>query len=100
MRTIVIGGGISGLACTYRLRRRGIPVLLLEQGQRVGGVIDSVEEDGFLFELGPQSFQSTDALLEVIGWAGLDAELLRANPRAPRFVLVNGQLERVPMSPA
>lgn len=100
MQTIVIGGGISGLACAYRLRQRGIPVLLLEQGQRVGGVIDSVEEEGFLFELGPQSFLSTDALLEVIASAGLDAELLRANPRASRFVLVNGRLERVPMSPA
>ena len=100
MRTIVIGGGISGLACAYHLRQRGVPVLLLEQAQRVGGVIDSVEEEGFLFELGPQSFLSTDALLEVIGSAGLGTEVLRANPRAPRFVLANGRLERVPTSPA
>ena len=99
MRTIVIGGGISGLACAYRLRQMGIPVLLLEQAGRVGGVIDSVEQDGFLFELGPQSFLSADTLLEVIDSLGLGAELLRADPRAPRFVLANGRLQRVPMSP-
>ncbi len=99
MRTIVIGGGISGLACAYRLRQMGIPVLLLERARRVGGVIESVEQDGFLFELGPQSFLSTDKLLEVISSLGLGPELLRANPQAPRFVLAKGRLERVPMSP-
>ncbi len=99
MQTIVIGGGISGLACAYRLRQLGIPVLLLEQGSRVGGVIDSVEQEGFLFELGPQSFQSTDTLLELIDALGLSGELVRANPRAPRYVLVDGQLRRAPLTP-
>ncbi len=99
MRTIVIGGGISGLACAYRLHELGVPVLLLEQAQHVGGVIDSVEKDGFLFELGPQSFLSTDLLLELIGALGLTSDLLRADPRAPRFVLVSGRLHRVPMAP-
>jgi len=99
VRVIVIGGGISGLACAYRLRELGIPVLLLEQSQRVGGVIDSVEQDGFLFELGPQSFLSTDLLLELIHALGLSGELLRADPDAPRYVLAGGKLHAVPMSP-
>ena len=30
MRIVVIGGGISGLACAWRLERLGLPVLLLE----------------------------------------------------------------------
>jgi len=100
VQTIVIGGGISGLACAYRLRQAGIPVLLLEQAERVGGVIASFEQDGFLFELGPQSFLGTERLLELIGSLQLNSELLRANPRAPRFVLAGGRLHRVPMSPA
>jgi len=99
VRTIVIGGGISGLACAYRLHELGIPVLLLEQAQRVGGVIDSVEKDGFLFELGPQSFLSTDLLLELIAGLGLNGELLRSDPDAARYVLINGRLHPVPMSP-
>lgn len=98
-RAVVIGGGISGLACAYGLREAGIPVLLLEQSQRLGGMIDSVEQDGFLFELGPQSFLSTETLLEVIAGLGLDNELLRADPRAPRFILRRGRLELVPRAP-
>lgn len=99
MQTIVIGGGISGLACAYRLRQWGHPVLLLEQAPRVGGVIDTVQQEGFLFELGPQSFLSTDLLLELTNALGLARELLRANPRAPRYVLSGGRLQCVPMTP-
>ncbi len=98
-QTVVIGGGISGLACAFRLRQLGIPVLLLEQSQRVGGVIDSVQQDGFLFECGPQSFLSTDLLLELVDALGLGPELLRADPRAPRYILTRGRLEPVPMAP-
>ncbi|MBI3670789.1 MAG: protoporphyrinogen oxidase [Acidobacteria bacterium] len=98
-QTVVIGGGISGLACAFRLCQLGIPVLLLEQSQRVGGVIDSVQQDGFLFERGPQSFLSTDLLLELIDALGLGPELLRADPRAPRYILTGGRLEPVPMAP-
>ncbi len=98
-QTVVIGGGISGLACAFRLCQLGIPVLLLEQSQRVGGVIDSVQQDGFLFERGPQSFLSTDLLLELIDALGLGPELLRADPRAPRYILTGGRLVPVPMAP-
>jgi predicted NAD/FAD-dependent oxidoreductase len=34
---IVIGGGISGVACARRLQAAGLPVRLLERGQRLGG---------------------------------------------------------------
>jgi len=95
----VVGGGISGLACAYRLRQLGLAVTLLEAHDRVGGLVGSVERDGFLFDFGPQSFQGTDALLGLIGELGLEGELLRADPAAPRFVLLHGQLREVPMSP-
>jgi protoporphyrinogen/coproporphyrinogen III oxidase len=99
VRTIVIGGGISGLACAYRLREQGVPVLLLEQAQRVGGVIRSIEQDGFLFELGPQSFSSTELLSELIAALGLKANLLEADARAARYILVRGRLVSAPLAP-
>jgi oxygen-dependent protoporphyrinogen oxidase len=99
VQAIVIGGGISGLACAYGLRRRGVQVLLLEESDRAGGVIDSVRQDGFLFETGPQSFLSMPALLELINSLGQTPELLGADPRAPRYVLLGGRLHPVPLSP-
>lgn len=99
MRTLVIGGGISGLICAYRLQRRGLDVLLLEESDRAGGVIGTIQQDGFQFELGPQSFLSNAALLELISSLGLDGELLRADAKAPRYVLLDGALRKVPLGP-
>jgi oxygen-dependent protoporphyrinogen oxidase len=96
---IVIGGGISGLACAVRLKQRGIPVLLLEKSERFGGVVQTIRENGFLFERGPQSFTITPQLNELIGAAGLSSELLRAAPRLPRYIYVGGKLVAAPMSP-
>jgi protoporphyrinogen/coproporphyrinogen III oxidase len=95
----VIGAGISGLACAYRLQQLGVDVTVFESSDRAGGLIDSVEKEGLLFEAGPQSFQGTPALLELIRDLGLDKQLQRADPRAPRYVLLRGRLRKIPMSP-
>jgi oxygen-dependent protoporphyrinogen oxidase len=96
---IIIGGGISGLACAYRLRQAGIPVRLLEAGTRPGGMIGTKEKDGFRFELGPQSFLTTEPALGLIDALGLKDQLLHANPRAPRYILMGGRLVPAPLAP-
>ena len=98
-KILIIGGGISGLACAWRLRQLGLPVLLLERGSRFGGVIETVEQDGFRFDVGPQSFTNTPALSELIDEVDLDGELLRADARAPRYILHGGRLVPAPFSP-
>jgi oxygen-dependent protoporphyrinogen oxidase len=96
---LVIGGGISGLACAYRLQQAGIPVRALEAASRPGGVIATKQKDGFCFELGPQSFLSTEPLVALIDALGLKDQLLQANPRAPRYILVRGRLIPAPLAP-
>src|SRR6266702_4265116 len=55
--------------------------------------------DGFLLELGPQSFSSTPALRQLCAELGIASELLQAPPRAPRYVLIDDKLRPVPLSP-
>src|SRR5271157_5034679 len=98
MSIVIIGGGISGLACAWRLQQQGVPVLLLEQDERPGGVIRSVRRDGVLFEAGPQSFLLTEPLAQLLREIGLEDQLLLGNSRAPRYVLLGGRLERAPTS--
>jgi len=98
-KVCVIGGGISGLACLYRLRQLGIDGHMLESAPRAGGVIGSVAQNGFLFESGPQSFLATNTLLALIRELNLDDELLVADPRAPRFVVRHERLHEIPMAP-
>ncbi len=96
---LVVGGGISGLVCAYALRNARIDALLVEASPRPGGVINSVTRDGFLLELGPQSFSSTPALRHLCAELGIASELLQAPPRAPRYVLIDDKLRPVPLSP-
>ncbi len=72
---------------------------VLDAGIRPGGVISTQEQDGFRFELGPQSFLSTEPLLKLIDGLGLKDQLLRADPRAPRYILFRGQLVPAPLAP-
>ncbi len=96
---VIIGGGISGLACAARLKQRDIPLLLLEKSDTFGGVIQTIQQEGFLIEFGPQGVLLTPELRELTGLAGLTSDLLQANPRAPRFIYMRGRLVRAPLSP-
>lgn len=98
-QVVVVGGGVAGLACAVRLQQLGVPVTLLEASERVGGLISTVAKNGFLFESGPQSFQGTEAVLGLIRDLGIEGELCKADPRAPRYVLRHGRLQKIPMSP-
>jgi oxygen-dependent protoporphyrinogen oxidase len=97
--TIVIGAGISGLACAYALKKSGQNVLLLEASARPGGMIQSVSENGYLFELGPQSFSGTETIFKLCDELGISSELVEAPHGSPRYILIDGKLVPVPFSP-
>jgi protoporphyrinogen/coproporphyrinogen III oxidase len=96
---LVVGGGISGLVCAYTLRKSGIDAVLVESSSRPGGVIKSITRDGYLLELGPQSFSSTPALRQLRVDLGISNQLLQAPPHAPRYILIDAELRSAPLSP-
>ena len=51
----IIGGGMSGLAAAYELKRRGLAVRLLEAAPRAGGVVTTERVDGWVIDGGPDS---------------------------------------------
>jgi oxygen-dependent protoporphyrinogen oxidase len=96
---LVVGAGISGLACAHYLRKSGIDAQIVEASSRPGGIIRSERRQGYLLELGPQSFSSTPQLLDLCRDLGIQSELLEAPPHAPRFLVIDGQLIQAPLSP-
>lgn len=63
-KVAIIGGGISGLSCAYRLLElakefgKELEVRIFERGDRLGGTIETEIRDGFVLEKGPDSFIS------------------------------------------
>ena len=98
---VVIGAGISGLACAYQLQRAGKKPLVLEAGGRPGGKVSSQWQDGFLLEHGPASIRGTSRELEeLIELLSLhEAVRVPAPEAARRFVLRGGKLRALPAGP-
>ncbi len=53
-QVIVVGAGLAGLACAVHLHRRGLPCLVLEASDDVGGRARTDVEQGFLLDRGFQ----------------------------------------------
>jgi protoporphyrinogen/coproporphyrinogen III oxidase len=96
---LIVGGGISGLVCAHALRRSGLDAIVIEASAREGGMIRSLRRNGYLLECGPQSFSGSASVLALCGELGLDREIVEAPASAPRYVLIDGKLRLVPMSP-
>jgi protoporphyrinogen/coproporphyrinogen III oxidase len=96
---LIVGGGISGLVCAYALRKAGVDAHVWEVSARAGGVIRSERRDGYLLEFGPQSFSSSAAVKTLCNELAIESELVEAPRQASRYVLVQGALQAVPLSP-
>jgi phytoene desaturase len=76
-RTVVIGGGIAGLATAALLAAEGHEVTVLEARDDVGGRAGSWESDGFRFDTGPSWYlmpEVFDHFFRLVGTTA-DAEL-------------------------
>jgi oxygen-dependent protoporphyrinogen oxidase len=101
-KTVIIGGGISGLATAYYLQQfacEDSSFVLLESSSRLGGKIMSDTSDGFLVEGGPDSFltQKT-ATLDLCRELGLENQLMGSNQAATpsTYVFSKGHLRPMP----
>lgn len=96
---IIIGAGITGLSCAWRLRRLGIEPLVLESSSHAGGVIRSERIGEFLIERGPNSLLPTSETFTILDEAGLTSQIIEGDPKAPRYICLNGSLKKAPFEP-
>jgi len=71
-RIAIIGGGITGLTCAYRLARDGHEVTVYERNAETGGLASSFENNDFVFDYGPHEFctdnpELVEVLQELLG---------------------------------
>ncbi|HKW34218.1 MAG TPA: protoporphyrinogen oxidase [Candidatus Acidoferrum sp.] len=98
-RVVVIGAGISGLACAHRLKQLGLRPRVLEATERPGGKIATVRKDGFLFETGPQFPRFPSHVWQLVRDLNLGGEFVAGDPKAKRYIFRNDRLHLAPFSP-
>lgn len=96
---VVIGAGLTGLTTAFYLSKNNRDFLVLEEKDRVGGVIQTSHENGFTFEEGPNTgvLGNPDAaeLFEDLNDA-CKLEIAGKNVNK-RYILKNGKWEAMPM---
>jgi len=55
---IIVGAGISGLACAQKCNENSKDFLLIEKSSRIGGRVGSVKSEKFIFDLGFQVYNT------------------------------------------
>lgn len=99
--TLVVGAGISGLTVAFHLARKGRSPVVLESSGTVGGAIQTLRRDGWIFEQGPNTvLSSRPAVGRLIETAGLEKRTLHAAPSGKRRYLWKGnRLHALPSGP-
>ena len=57
--TVIIGGGLSGLSCAVRLEEQKRDYILIEKSNRLGGRVGSIYENGNIYDIGFQVFNTS-----------------------------------------
>jgi len=91
---VVVGAGLAGLSCAWKLRRSGHEVEVLEARSRPGGRTQSEIRDGFTLESGPSRFDSGDHNLRDIAWELGIGDRLREIPSRGEVVLRGDRFHR------
>ena len=93
---LVIGGGISGSTLAHNLNRNGVDVVLAEARDYLGGNVKSHNDDGFIWEEGPNSFATQPSIVRIANELGIDDQFVFADESLPPWVNHNGMLHPLP----
>jgi protoporphyrinogen/coproporphyrinogen III oxidase len=89
----IVGGGVSGLAAAYELKKRKRSVVVLERSDRAGGVIQTERTGVFVIDAGPDALLvQKPAAVALCNELGLGDRLVPTKLPRTAFVLRNGQL--------
>ncbi|MDX1623922.1 MAG: FAD-dependent oxidoreductase [Gemmatimonadota bacterium] len=82
--TVVVGAGPAGLATAHELAERGLPAVVLERDDMVGGIARTVEYEGYRFDLGGHRFFTKSAEIQRL-WERTLGEDFLVRPRLSRI---------------
>jgi phytoene dehydrogenase-like protein len=74
---VIVGAGLAGLTAGAYLARAGLEPLILEKSPSCGGLVQSFERDGFVFDTGPRALGNAGILAPMLTELGIDLPLTK-----------------------
>ena len=75
-KIVIVGAGMAGLTAAAYLARENCNVLLLDKNERIGGLINTFDYDGFFFDSGPRAFVNSGIVKPILRDLGISWEFL------------------------
>jgi oxygen-dependent protoporphyrinogen oxidase len=96
---IIIGAGLTGLTTAHYLKKNNKSFIVLEKNDRVGGVIHTVNQDGFILESGPNTgVVGQPEVVDVFDDLSNNCQIELAGKHVnKRNILKNGKWEALPL---
>lgn len=95
---VVVGGGLSGMCCAYRIaeKRPDVQVIIQEQGDRLGGVISTWKEGEWTCDIAVNATRPHPAFWRLTEDLNLSSVFKPSHPKAKaRWVLLAGISHRL-----
>lgn len=77
-RIVIVGAGMAGLTAAAYLSRANYDVLLIEKNKEIGGLVNSFQRDGFIFDTGARSIENSGIIRPMLNDLGIELELLQS----------------------
>jgi len=75
---IIAGGGAAGLTAAAYSARKGLSTALFEKQESLGGLVQSVDLDGFIFDMGLRAIEDSGIILPLLSELGIHMEYVKS----------------------
>lgn len=73
-RVIIVGAGMAGLTAAAYLAKDDYEVTLIDKNEKVGGLVNTFEREGFSFDTGPRAFVNSGMVKPILKDLGIELE--------------------------
>lgn len=76
-QVVIVGGGLAGLTAAAYLARSGVRVILCEKEEKVGGLVNSFEYEGFMFDGGIRAIENSGIVTPMLRQLGIELPFVK-----------------------
>ena len=77
-QVVIVGAGMAGLAAAAYLSRANFDVLLIEKNKEIGGLVNTIERDGFYFDTAARSIENSGIIIPFLNDLGINLEIMNS----------------------